>query len=117
MTKGNFMERQFFAILSVSLLLTACTSSSGVIPDGKDAYRVVQTGDTGFTNSNTLQKNAYKEASYFCANKGQVVETLNVESKQARPLGGWPEASLWFRCVNREKDVEQSSSSDSNQKI
>ncbi len=101
------MKRQFFAILSVSLLLAACTSSSGVIPDGKDAYRVVQTGDTGFTNSNTLQKNAYKEASYFCANKGQVVETLNVESKQARPLGGWTEANLWCRCVNRAKAVEK----------
>jgi len=65
MIKGNFMKRQFFAILLVSLLLTACTSSSGVIPDGKDAYRVVQTGDTGFTNSNTLQKMLIKKPRTF----------------------------------------------------
>jgi hypothetical protein len=61
----------------------------------------MHTGDTGLTNSNTLQKDAYKEASDFCAQKGRVVETVSMESKQSRPLGGWPEASLLFKCVER----------------
>ena len=87
------------------MLLAACTSSSGVIPDEKDSYRVMHSGDTGFTNSNTLKKNAYKEAEAFCSKKGKVVETVTVESKQARPLGGWPEASLLFKCVSRENDT------------
>ena len=88
-------------LIIVSAVLISCTSSSGVIPDGKDSYRIVHSGDTGFTNSNTLQKNAYKEAAEFCAGKGKVVETVNMEAKQARPLGGWPEASLLFKCVTR----------------
>ena len=93
------------------MFIVGCTASSGVIPDGRDGYRIAHTGDTGFTNSNTLQKNAYKEATTFCASKGKVVETLNMESKQARPLGGWPEASLWFRCVTRDESIQQNSNS------
>ena len=89
-------------VIAVALFISGCTSSSGVIPDGKDAYRISHLGDTGFTNSNTLQKDTYKEANAFCASKGKVVETLNMESKQARPMGGWPEASLWFKCVSRD---------------
>ncbi len=88
------------AVLFCSFL-SACTSSSGVIPDGKDSYRIMYTGDTGFTNSNTLQKNAYQEATVFCSKLGKIVETVNMESKQSRPLGGWPEASLLFKCVER----------------
>ena len=92
-------------ILISCLALTACTSSSGVIPDGTDSYRIAHTGDTGFTNSNTLQKNAYKEAAVFCAKKGKVVQTIDMESKQSRPFGGWPEASLLFKCVERKADT------------
>lgn len=96
------MFKSKICVIAITLLITGCTSSSGIIPDGRDAYRITHSGDTGFTNSNTLQKDAYHEASTFCTSKGKVVETLNMESKQARPMGGWPEASLWFRCVNRE---------------
>ena len=85
------------------LLLSGCTSSSGVIPDGKDAYRIMHTGDTGFTNSGTLQKNVYKEASSFCKEQAKIVETIIMDSKQSRPLGGWPEANLLFKCINRNK--------------
>jgi hypothetical protein len=98
--KFNYIYTSLF-----SVLLTACTSSSGITPDGSNSYRIVHTGDTGFTNSNTLQKNAYQEASDFCAKKGKVVETVNMESKQSRPFGGWPEASLLFKCVVRETDT------------
>jgi len=95
------MSFKLLLIPVVSAILVACTASSGIILDGKDSYRVVHTGDTGFTNSNTLQKKAYDEAAIFCAEKGKVVETVNMESKQSRPLGGWPEASLLFKCVIR----------------
>ncbi len=96
-----FVNKSKLIFVSILVALTGCTSSSGIIPDGQSSYRVIHTGDTGFTNSNTLTKDAYAEANAFCAKQGKIVETLNLESKQARPMGGWPEASLWFRCVNR----------------
>ena len=88
----------------LALILTGCTSSSGIIPDGESSYRVMLTGDTGFTNSGTLQKNAYKEASSFCMGKDKTLETITMDSKQSRPFGGWPEATLIFRCSERNDD-------------
>lgn len=87
------------------IVISGCTTSSGVMLDGKDSYRVMHTGDTGFTNSSTLQKNAYKEAASYCSSKGRTVETVRMESKQARPFGGWPEASLLFKCIDRANEI------------
>lgn len=95
------MEIIMFRFIFFALILSGCTSSSGVIHDGKDAYRIMHTGDTGFTNSGTLQKNAYNEASAFCREKGKIVETITMDSKQSRPIGGWPEATLIFKCTER----------------
>jgi len=60
-------------------------------------------GDTGFTNSGTLQKDAYNEAGEFCTKEGKVVETVSMDSKQAHAMGVWPEATLIVRCVVRDE--------------
>ncbi|WP_163337908.1 hypothetical protein [Desulfopila sp. IMCC35008] len=96
------MKTRWLLVFAVMIVVGGCTKSTGVVPDGVDAFRVMHTGDTGFTNSATLQKNAYQEATTFCAQQGKIVETINMESKQARPFGGWPEATLLFRCVDQE---------------
>lgn len=83
------------------LLLASCVSSSGIVPDGPDAYRIASDGKTGATKSTTLQSRNYEAATAFCAEKGKVVETLTADSKRAAPLGGYPEANLRFRCVDR----------------
>ncbi len=88
--------------LAVALLpLLASAGSPDVVPDGTDAYRVVLVGKTGFVSSGKLLKKAYAEATEFCAARSQVVETVATDTKQARPLGGFPEANLRFRCVTR----------------
>lgn len=88
-------------IWTASLLLAACTTTSGIVPDGADAYRIESGGKTGATRSTKLQSKNYETASAFCAGKGKVVETLDADSKRAAPLGGYPEANLRFRCVTR----------------
>jgi hypothetical protein len=100
------MKFKYLCVFPLAITLSACTTSSGIIPDGTDSYRLTHTGDTGFTNSNTLRKNAYKEASVYCSEREMVVETVNIDSKQARPLGGWPEASLLFKCVKRKDNLK-----------
>lgn len=82
-------------------MLSGCVTSSGIVPDGADAYRITSTGDTGFSSSGSMKAKAYKQASEFCAQKGLVVETIASDTKQARPLGGFPEAELRFRCMRR----------------
>lgn len=82
-------------------LLAGCVTSSGIVPDGTDAYRITSTGDTGFSSSGSMKAKSYRQATEFCAKKGLVVETIATDTKQARPLGGFPESDLRFRCVQR----------------
>jgi len=83
------------------LLLSACTSTTGIVPDGPDAYRIASDGKTGATRSTKLQSQNYEAAAAFCAERGRIVETLAADSKRAAPLGGYPEANLRFRCTER----------------
>ncbi|QWN20927.1 hypothetical protein DGM98_13010 [Xanthomonas citri] len=69
--------------------------------DGSDGYRIMSEGKTGAQTSGKLQSQNYATASEYCARQGKVVETLSTDSEQSRPLGGFPEANLRFRCVDR----------------
>jgi len=95
------MERKWIAPAAFAAALAGCGSYSGVQPDGPDSYRIVSEAGTGFVSSGKVQNRNYKEAADFCAKQGKVVETQRTESKQSRPLGGFPEASLYFKCVDR----------------
>ncbi|QSX77805.1 SHOCT domain-containing protein [Agrilutibacter solisilvae] len=87
------------AVIAGLLPCVALAGNTGVIPDGPDSYLIMRTGKTGFVSSSSLQKKAYEEASSFCTEKSQVMETISMDSKAARPFGGFPEATLRFRCV------------------
>ncbi len=89
------------ALLIAIFALTGCVTNPGVMPDGRDAYRIMAVGSTGFSSSGSMHLKIYKQATEFCASKGRVVETIDTETQQAHAMGGFPEASLRFRCVVR----------------
>jgi hypothetical protein len=60
----------------------------------------MRTGKTGFVSSSSLQKKAYEEAAAFCSEKALVMETISMDAQASRPFGGFPEATLRFRCVS-----------------
>lgn len=91
-----------FLIIAAAVAVGGCASNSGIVPDGTDAYRISVVGGSGFTSSGSLKAKSYKQATDFCAQKGLTVETIANDTKQARPLGGFPESDLRFRCVKRE---------------
>lgn len=89
-------------VISLALMMAPCVAvaaNTGVVADGPDSYLILRTGKTGFVSSGSLQNKVYVEASEFCSGKGLVMETISVDSKRARPFGGFPEATLRFRCV------------------
>jgi hypothetical protein len=93
--------KHMIAVIAGLLPCVALAGNAGVIPDGPDSYLIMQTGKTAFVSSGTLQKEAYEEASSFCTEKSQVMETVSMDAKAARPFGGFPEATLRFRCVSK----------------
>jgi hypothetical protein len=90
---------------------TAFAGNTGVISDGPGSYLIMRTGKTGFVSSSSLQKKAYEEASEFCQAKSLVMQTISMESQRARPFGGFPEATLRFRCVGQSSAAPQAASS------
>lgn len=96
-------------LLSVAVIaacLAGCVSNPGVVPDGPDAYRIMAVGKTGFSSSGGMQADNYRQATEYCQQQGKVVETLDTDSKQAHPMGGYPEASLRFKCVTRTEQTQ-----------
>lgn len=91
-----------YQILLLMLIPTiASAGNTGVIPDGPDSYLIMRTGKTGFVSSSSLQKKAYEDAAAFCSEKSLVMETISMSAKASRPFGGFPEATLRFRCVSK----------------
>ncbi len=92
-----------YAIILVAALIPGGVSAgnTGVIPDGPDSYLIMRTGKTGFVSSSSLQKKTYEEATAFCAERSLVMQTISMDAKASRPFGGFPEATLRFRCVSQ----------------
>ena len=87
-------------LIALLVPVAALAGNTGVISDGPDSYLIMRTGKTGFVSSSSLQKKAYEEATAFCTERTLIMETISMNAKAARPLGGFPEATLRFRCVS-----------------
>lgn len=100
------MRTQILLIAAAATVaLSACVSNPGVMQDGPDAYRIMAVGSTGFSSSGNMHMKIYKQATEFCSAKGRVVQTISTETQQAHAMGGFPEATLLFRCVVRTQDA------------
>jgi len=86
-------------VIFLALFLAGCTSTSGIIPDGKDAYIVIVSGGHRFTSSSDLKIDAYKEANAYCKKFDKQLETISERSIQAGVLANSSEAELKFKCI------------------
>jgi hypothetical protein len=86
-------------IILLAVLLASCSTNSGVIPDGKDAYIVMVSGGRGFASAGELKIDAYKEAQEFCRKQDKQLETISDKTVQAGVLSSTSEAELKFKCI------------------
>lgn len=85
-------------IIFVVIALAGCASQTGVVATGGDSY-MVSRQDNGFSAAvGSLKAENLKEASGFCAQKGQKFTVLNSEDIP-RALGKIPQSTLYFKCV------------------
>ena len=86
-------------LIFLALILTGCSSTSGVIPDGKDSFVVIVSGGHRFTSSSEMKIDAYKEANAHCKKADKNIETIAERSIQSGVLTNTSEAELKFKCI------------------
>jgi len=80
-----------------ALALTGCAvPTTGVIPLSDGLKKVTRQGQIFFIPTATLKTEAIAEANASCAPKQARV--IDVKETQSRPMGGWPEAEVLFKC-------------------
>jgi len=86
-------------VLLLASFLTACSTNSGIIPDGKDSFIVILSGAHRYSSSSDLKIDAYKEANAFCRKSDKQIETISERTIQAGILSNSAEAELKFKCI------------------
>jgi hypothetical protein len=79
--------------------ISACTTTTGVIPIGKDTFMIGTTGKSPGGFSGTEAKAlAFQEAHKFCAGKGRKIQVVNTQQADMR-FGVNATAELQFMCL------------------
>lgn len=85
------------ATLFAACVLSGCAvPTTGVVPLSDGLFKVTHQGGSFMVPTSTLKTQAVAEANSSCAPKRARV--IDVKETQAKPMGGWPEAEVLFRC-------------------
>jgi hypothetical protein len=96
-------------------LLAGCASSTGVVPMNDDTLRIYKRGNTGFVGSEAIEADLMRQASKYCADRGQSLQVTNVLLGSPPYFrGNFPKAEVQFKCVNA-KDMRSADSRDRRQ--
>ena len=88
--------------LVLSAVLCGCATNSGVIPMGAGSFMVARQAATGFSGVGNLKADAVKDASAYCAERGQDFEVTSATQNEGPfILGKYPRAEVTFRCIPR----------------
>ncbi|MET3371989.1 hypothetical protein ABIC89_001030 [Variovorax boronicumulans] len=82
--------------MSAILVVGCAVPTTGVVPLTDGLKKVTHQGGSFMVPTSTLKTRAITEANESCAPKAARV--IDVKETQAKPMGGWPEAEVLFRC-------------------
>ena len=88
--------------LTLSTALIGCAANSGVVPMGGGSFMVARQAATGFGGTGNLKAEAIKDASAYCAERGQDFQVTGATQNEGPfVLGKYPRAEVNFRCIPR----------------
>lgn len=87
---------KIFYVASACALVGCAVPTTGVVPLGDGLAKVTRQGSGFWVTTASLKTEAVAEASAGCAPKRARV--IDVKETQAKPMGGWPEAEVLFKC-------------------
>lgn len=88
-------------MLLLCLGLTGCAINSGVVPMGKNTFKVYRQAPTGFHSAYATKCRTLSEANQFCVDQGKSLKVLLI--KEHHPpyiLGNFPRAEVQFTCLD-----------------
>lgn len=83
-------------LIAAAALAGCAVPTTGVVPLSDGLKKVTHQGGSFMVPTSTLKTRAVAEANESCAPK--VARVIDVKETQAKPMGGWPEAEVLFRC-------------------
>ena len=85
------------AAAAATVALTACATSTGVVPIGDGIYMLGTHGSMSWSGSE-VKAGLYKEAGEFCAKQGKQVSPVSDSSRDAAMYSNYASAEIKFRC-------------------
>lgn len=83
----------------VATLLSACASTSGVIPLGGDTY-LISRSEKGFdTTGSRVKADAIKESNKYCATTGKQAKLVKATQNDMIPFKSDAQAEIEFQCI------------------
>ena len=80
---GSNMKIRLLLVSLLALLLTACASSTGVVPVGQDRYMISVQGGA-LESGGKMLANVMKEANDYCAKQGKTAELLDSKTEDGQ---------------------------------
>lgn len=86
------------AVFAAMVLLTGCSSTTGVISAGKDQYMIAREDNGPAASLGSIKAKVFQDAGAFCAGQGKTMQVVR-ENDVPRSFGQFPQTSLQFSCI------------------
>jgi hypothetical protein len=88
-----------YSWIVIAALLSACASTSGVVPIGGDAYLISRSEKGVNTTGGRVKADAIKEANEFCSSAEKQVKIIKTTQTDMIPFKSDAQAEIEFQCV------------------
>lgn len=86
-------------LITAACLIAGCAvPTTGVVPLSDGLHKITHQGSSGLVRTEQLKAAAVQEADSYCARDRRRMRVIDVTQREARPMGGWPEAEVLFKC-------------------
>jgi len=89
---------QKLKLIFLSVLFVGCSTTSNIVPIGKDTFLISKEQATGFQGLGTMKADIIGEANKYCSSQGKVMEIVSTSDSQPPfVLGNYPRSEINFR--------------------
>ena len=94
--------KHLLLIISVAILTSCATTSTGIIAAGNNTYVISRQEGAFPTGNEPLLAQAIAEANVFCSNEKKEVKIIDTHERSGPfILGNYPKATVTFSCINK----------------